>query len=399
MADTNGPGVTTPDAKVEGNTLVIQRKAVNSADEAWKAYEGLKQDQDTRNSINGKIALRYTGQRPRDPGKLREEGRSWQSNFPTGALEGIISRIIPNFLNAVENQKYLTQATLPDQIDGLPIPDRDKKVENYRETFTKWVKCEWTEWRDFNAALVTELVLIGYDFTTYSDEDTPWPMLYRQDQAWVHEQSPQNSKNLQLFAFEQPVLIHEFVTKIQSAKKAEDSRWDLDNCAEALNRAMPLDPTRDSKDSIRAYADLVRESSTASSVMPGAKSILLGHLFAMEPEEEEGKGRVSHWILDVSTKKELFHMDRRFDTMDEVCTMFTLESGNNKFYGSRGVGKKVVNLTIGIDELVNDAVSQMKMAGMMIIQGDSKSSQAANIGYATAWWWRWSSGMSSTAGR
>lgn len=368
-------GVATPDIKLEGGTMVVRRPAVGTDEEAWQVWDGLKQNQDRRNQINAKIALRYTGQRPRDPKTLRDEGRSWQSNFPTGMLAGIIERIVPNFINAVETQRYLTQAELPEKIDGAEVQNRDKKTEIFRDLFTKKVR-SWPEWRGFNSALITELVLIGYDFTGYTDEDTPWPIFFRQDKAWVDEGSGQFSAGLQVWAAQQPVLIHQVIDKIR-ASNAADAGWRLDNCVEALNKALPLDEEREGSEP-RTLVDLIQEISTSSSFRRGAKGILFGHLFIVEPDKQKGKGRVTHYIMDVKTHKVLFSRKRRFDTMRDVVTMFTLESGNNKFYGSKGVGRKLANLSIGVDELVNDACSQMKMAGLMVLQTDSKT--AINVG-------------------
>jgi hypothetical protein len=376
-------GVNNPEVTVEGSSLKVGRRAVSSDDQAWQCYWNLKHNQEKRNIVNAKIAERYTGKRPRDPSTLKNEGRSWQSNFPTGMLEGIINRIVPNFLNAVEQQQYLTQAKLPDQIDGKDVVDKDSKENIFRDVFTRKVK-SWREWRNFNAALATELVLIGYLYTLYTDEDTPWPMFARQDQAWVHEGSPQFADYLQTFSYEQPILINQLIKLVKNRTADDGSGWRLENVAAALNNAMPLDRTQGRKNAdttqIRAFVDLIRESSTADSFVAGAKGIYLGHLYVIEPDEEKGKGNVTHYMLDVATKKVLFSRERRFDTMGDVVTLFTLEPGNNKFYGSKGVGRMLANLSIGVDELVNDAVSQMKMSGMMVIKTDSsKTAINANI--------------------
>lgn len=378
--DETNVGPNTPDAAVKGGKVVVRRKAITTDEEAWQVYFNLKDKQDKRNFVNGEIAKRYTGMRPRDPTTLRNEGRSWQSNFPTGMMAGIIDRIIPNFLNAIEQQQYLTQATLPEKIDGQDVTDRDKKIETFRSVITRAIR-SWPEWRNFNAALVSEIILIGYALNIYTDEDDPWPLFFGQDKAWLHEGSPQYAQYLQAVAFEQPVLIHEFVDKLEEAgDKAKDAGWRLDNCAAALNHASPIDPTRDKKVAPRVYADIIRESSTAQSYVAGAKGIVFGHLFIVEPGKPKGKeGRITHYIMDTGTQKVLFSREKRFQKMSDVVTLFTLEPGNNKFYGSKGVGRMLVNLSIGVDELVNDAVSQMKMSGMMILQTDSKTGMNANI--------------------
>lgn len=374
-------GINNPDASVEDGSLKIDRRAIWDDKQAWQVYSNLKDSQEKRNKINAQIAERYTGKRPRDPKTLRDEARSWQSNFPTGMLEGIINRIVPNFLNAVEKQQYLTQAKLPDQIDGQDTQDKEKKESIFREVFTRTIK-SWKEWRNFNAALVTEIVLIGYCFTLNTDEDTPWPLFARQDQAWIHEGSPQFADYLQAIAFEQPILINQLIDLVKDRQEGDGSGWKLDNVADALNNAMPLDRTKGGQNSNvqpRAFVDLIRESSTGDSFVSGAKGINLGHLFVIEPEKSES-GRITHWIIDVATKKPLFSRERQFMTMGDVATLFTLEPGNNKFYGSKGVGRMLANLSIGVDELVNDAVSQMKMAGLMVIKTDSaKTGINANI--------------------
>jgi hypothetical protein len=375
-----GTGVNTPD--LDPKTLKVQRKAIASTAQAWSVISKLLFDSNKRNEINAEISSRYNGKQPYDPKMLRDQGRDWESNFPTLFMAGLIDRIVPTLINSIDGARYLTQATLPEEIDGQIVQNREKKVETFRELITKYIR-RWRGWRNFCASLCQEDVLIGYAFACWTDEDEWRPTFYRQDTAFVPEASPQFSEFFQVFAIKQPMLLHFLVDIIRDKKSAEDAGWDVDNCVNAINNALPQ--TRPSSadlafgQSAREYEDIIRECNQGTSFMSGAKVVELRHLFAVEPDEVEGKGRISHYILDGVTTQLLFARDRRFDLMSDVVAPFTLEPGNGKFYGSKGAGRVLSNYSIAVDVAANDMLNQVKMAGMKILKTDAKSAINAQV--------------------
>jgi hypothetical protein len=178
---------------------------------------------------------------------------------------------------------------------------------------------------------------------------------------------------------DEDILIHQLVDLIQDTRNATSAGWQLDNCQIALNTAIPLDPTNDTVTNLRALVDLMQNAGSGTSFMKAARGVEMGHLWAIEPQKIEGEGRISHWILDRLTGNALFARERRYPEMKNVVTAFTLEESNDYFYGPKGLGRILINISIAVDELVNDAVSQLKMNGLMIIKTDFKGALNAQI--------------------
>lgn len=377
IADDNsqGVGVNTPGINSDGE---VQNRAISSPEQAWSVFSNLVQAQTGRNKTNREITEQYTGKQPYNPNELEQFNRSWQSNFPTRFLAGIIDRVVPTLISSIDSPRYLTQATLPEKINDNPIDNRAEKIETFREKFTQRIR-RWREWRNLCASISQEVVLIGHCFACWTDEDEWRPTFYRQDQAFVPDGAPQFAEYFQVFGIKQSMLIHEMVDIIKKKKAASDAGWDIDNSVESVNKAMPENPEREVGASSRIYADVVREGNQGLSYMTGSKNVELGHLFAIEPDRKKGKGRITHFILDRLNQKVLFERERRFDDMTDVVAPFTLEPGNGKFYGSMGLGRMLANLAVGVDVATNDAVNQMKMAGLKIIKTDAKTAINAQI--------------------
>lgn len=375
-SDNTGIGVNTPELDKDGK---VKRKAITSVTQAWSVITALYQNGEKRNKINAEISSRYNGKQPYDPKLLKDQGRDWEMNFPTLFMAGLIDRIVPTLINSIDGARYLTQATLPEEFNGQIIEGREQKIETFREMLTKYLR-RWRGWRNFCASVCQEDVLIGYDFAAWLDEDEWRPSFFRHDQAFVPEGSPQFAEYFQLFMVKQPMLLHFLVDIISNKKAAGDGGWIVDNCIDSVNTALPENRYTQGDvtgQAARNYEDIIREGNQGTSFMSGAKVIELRHLFAVEPDKEEGKGQVSHYILDANSQKLLFARDRRFDSMQDVVAPFTLEPGNGKLYGSKGAGRILSNYSIAIDVAANDMLNQVKMAGMKIIKTDAKSAISA----------------------
>lgn len=376
MSEVGSGQINAPEIVVEKGHLKPTRKAISDGKQAKAVFDKVSGDQSNRNQINAQIWEHYTGKEPHNPMELASMGQDWRYNFPTLFLQGIIDRAVPNFINSIDSAETLTQATLPDKIDGQPIVNREDKIQRFRKRFTNYVRTAWEGHRDFNSNLCQELVLIGYTFAVNTDEDTPWPQHITQAGGFTYERAPQLSKRWQVFCVKEDILMHELIDLIEDEKTAVG--WDIDNCVKSLNASMPLDPERDLQSNPRSFADIIRDCTTGMSFQSGAKGVSLGHLFIMEPKAENGK-QLTHFILDRVSGDTLLERERRFADMCEVVSPITLEPGNGHFYGSKGLGRILVNLSIAVDELVNDAVSQVKLAGMMVLKTDFKSAMQAQI--------------------
>lgn len=381
--DTTG-GVQTPN--IDPKTLVIERKAIRDAEQANEIGIGLEQGNKTRNDTNAIIVAQYDGEQPFVPSDLEAAGEDWRNNFPTGFMSGIIDRVTPAPVSLIDSSRYLTASRL----DPKKFKDADRKSQLFQSAFTKRVR-SWQGWRPFCYALCQEEVLIGYTMAAWTDEYNWRPRLYRSNEGFVPEGTEQNASSVQALSLKQSFLIHELVEIIADLEPSKIAGWDIDNTCYAINHAMPKNPSKAGKDETstgedqRSYEDTIREGNQGASHQNGAKVINVRHVFAVEPnakDETDGKfyQRVTHYIIDRDSKKKLFCKESRFERMSDVVTLFTLQPGNGKYYGSKGLGKILVNLHIAIERARNIAFDQLYMAGMLIIHDkDGKGSPTIQL--------------------
>lgn len=343
------------------STLAAARPAITDARQAWSIFTRLQTDNNDRSDTNATIAERYKGSQPYEDAEIE----SWQSNFPTLFLAGTLNRVVPQLTAYIENAQSLTQSKIKDESsDGL------RKTDQLRNLFTKRVR-RWTGWRSFCSSLCQELILIGYTFACRTDEYDWRPRFYRQDEAYVPDGTPQFAEYAQVLGIKQDLLIHELTKIIQDREAAEAAGWIIDNCVEAINKAMPKgvsNETGATTSKVREQVDAVREGNLGASFSSGAKVVKLAHVLAIETDQD---GKVTHFIVNRDApNKLLFKKEARFDSMPDILTLFTFEPGNSKFYGSMGLGRMLVNPATAIDVVTNDLVDQARLAGLVKLKTD-----------------------------
>ncbi len=346
---------------IDLDTRKATQRAIASDQQAWGIYENLRDAQSTRNRINAQIVENYNGKAPYPDGEIA----AWQSNFSALFLSGIIDKVTPVLVGYVENSKSLTQSKLKDE-----SPEGQAKTTQLRELTTKTIR-QWAGWRPFISSLCQELILIGYTYAARTDEYDWRPRHWRQDKAFVPEGTPQFAEFAQVFVAEQDFLIHELTEKIQDREVAEAAKWKPDNVMEALNKAIPQsDSTSDDGTNPRKWVDFAQEGSmgTGASYTKGAMVVEAAHVMAIETGE---KGKVTHVILNRQGKHEalLWH-ECRFDSMRDVLCLFTLDPGNGNFFGSRGVGRRIVNYSVALNAVLNDAVDANRLMSLIVLELD-----------------------------
>lgn len=337
-------------------------RALKDERQAWSVFSNLRDSNKTRNDIFAKIAEKINGNQPFPD--QRKTAQGWKSNFSLLFLSGVLGQIVPSLTSFIENAKFLTQSKLKDE-----SPEGQKKSEILREKFTSLMR-RWPDFRSFYSSLCQELVSTGYGFVIRTDEYDWRGKFYRQDEAFVPDGTPQYSKGVQVLGVKQDFLIDEITSIIRDKEAAEAAKWDVDNTVEAINKAIPYDQLTqsDTTQNPRKWEDAIREGNLGISHSAGAKIVEAAHLFAVETGED---GKVTHVILDRNAEhaKLLWH-ESRFDSMRDVVNLFTLEPGNGKFYSPKGIARQLVNYAIAIDNLVNRAMDNLFLAGLIVITWD-----------------------------
>jgi hypothetical protein len=336
-----------------------KEKAISSGEQAYAIASKLESDQINRNNFEALVDKKYNGDLPFSRQALRDSGEAWRHNFNTNFMSGVISKIIPAPVGLIDGSQYLTMSYLCDE-----TPEAANKTEIFRDKITTAIRT-WNGWKNFQYSLWTEVILHGNAIVACLNPFTPWPEMYRTDRAFLPSGTGQHATNVSFFSAKKDFLVHEFVEFIKDKEIADEAGWDTDASIQAVNDALPKRTTGIPNEP-RSYEDAIREGNPGASYS-GAKVIEVFHVLAVEPDSQ----KVTQYIVNRNGKHEvLFQKDERFDNIKDVITLFTLEPGNGTFYGSKGTGRLVYNLSLAIEANRNKFFDQLHLAGMTIFKTD-----------------------------
>lgn len=333
-------------------------RAITGGEQAHSIARKLEGDQVPRNNLESVIDKKYNGDLPFSRQKLLADNEGWRNNFSTNMMYGIISKVIPAPVGLIDGAEYLTSSELCEDYE-----DFARKTDIFREKVTKAIR-NWPGWKSFQYALWTEVILHGNAIVACLDPYSPWPELYRTDQAFVPVGTGQQASCVPFFSAKKDYLVHEFVEFIKDKQSAEDAGWDTEAAIEAVKNSLPKNNLGSEGSMARTYEDAIREGNPGASYS-GADVIQVDHVLAVEPDTK----KVTHYIVNRNGKHEvLFQKDDRFESMRDLLALFTIEPGNGHFYGARGMGRILLNGTIAGEANRCLLFDQLRMAGMQILQ-------------------------------
>jgi len=356
----------------------VTQRAILNGEQAWRVYSEIEKANQERNQTDAVIWNKYNDGQPFDPKALADTGQANRYNFPTGFMSSIIDRVTPVPVSIIDSARYLTSASLSNinKETGVVDPTKGEHTGILREKVTKAIR-RWPDWKTFCTGMCQELVLIGRCFALFLDPYTPWPKFFKTDQAFLPNGTGEHSRSVQFLVAKQDLLVHELVNFIKNKQAAEDAGWDISAAVMAINEAMPRKPETDDSSGQRSYEDCIREGNLGASYA-GASVIPIAHVFAVEATDTAKDNPVTHYILYRNKEHQvLFNKNDRFDKVEDAITLFTLEPGNGKFYGSKGLGRKLINKHLAIERARNRMFDQLEMSGLAILKTDA--SRAPNV--------------------
>lgn len=356
---TNDGAVSQPDLSSSGKP---KNRAIRDVKQAKNIVTSLESAGRERNTKNARILAKYNSERPYQSQALVAEGLSWKSNFTTKPLPMLIDKVAPRFVQAADGVKYLTNSSLPEEIEGST-----EKTEAFRREVTSTIRSH-CEWRGFVADLAQENALFGFAGIAWLDEFHWMPRMFRQDNFFVPTGTKQSPKSAQIVALKETFLLHELFSLIEDREVAATRGWNVKNTIEALNKSMPEDRRSSFSDPSRIYEDLIRESNVGLSHEAGARVVTVWHLLAAEVD-----GKVSHYILQDGDFTELFTSEDQYESMADALAFFAFQQGNGTLHSSKGIGRELYALAGILDRSRNEVVDRLNLAGKMIIQADDKA--------------------------
>lgn len=347
--------INSPEMSESGEVTV---RAITSAEQAYGIASRLEKANEDRNRLNAVILKKYNGGQPYEPSDLKANAEDWRSNAPTGFMSSIVDRITPSPIQAIDSARYLTAASLCQN-----NAEAEAKSEYFRQAVTKSIR-RWNGWRDFLSSLFQELILIGYASPLNLNPYSPWPKMFKGDEVFYPDGTGQHAKIVPALSAKEDLLVHDFADAFRKGKEiAEGAGWNFENCIKVINDALPQSATSKDVDA-RKWEDAVREANVGAS-HSGAKIVRLYHTLAVEPDTQ----KITHYIVNRDGNHEvLFSQEDRFEQIEDVTTLFTLQPANGKYYASKGIGRMLLNLHISIERTRNGLFDNLYLAGVKIIK-------------------------------
>jgi hypothetical protein len=314
-----------------------------------------------RNIKNARIQAKVNSEKPHRTDSLENEGLAWKANFSTKVLAMLVEKVAPRFVQAVEATKYITNSSLPEDIEGAA-----EKTEAFRREITSTARNR-PGWRDFLGDLAQENALFGFAAVAHLDEFSWFPKFFRQDFMAIPTGTKPTPGKAQVVGLKEVFLLHELFDLIRDKESAIARGWNIENAVMMLNASMPQDRRSQYSAWERVYEDLIRESNLGLSHESGARVVVVWHLLATEID-----GKVSHYIFEEKTFTELFTSEDQYESMWDAAHFFTFQQGNGTIHGSKGIGRELYSIAGIIDRSRNEVVDRLNLSGKVIIQADEK---------------------------
>jgi hypothetical protein len=376
--------------RFRGDTTEIVNKPISSAYQAFEVFQRLQRDNQARANRNKLIADSYNGSSPFDQKKLDAAAEGWRANFSTLALATFVDRVTPRLVDAVHAMKYLTASELPDS-----YVDATNKTDKFRTRTTELIR-SWIGWIDHVEQVAGENVLFGYTAQIQMDEYEWRPTTFRQEDVLFDEQTPQLATKVPVFVVKANYYIHEAADIITDSEAAEEAGYNVGNLQNAIEQAAP--PYDSFVYNPRQLSDMVREGNLYYSFHRSSKMIETAHVFVKCYD-----GSVDHWWVNRNGAKksnkptkagskaparpepdpgggeprppeedpyELGYFESCAQSMDDVITLFSFQPGNNRLFGSKGIGRLLYNICLSLEKTRCAYIDAMWMSGMLIGQAE-----------------------------
>lgn len=362
---TGQPTIDAPQYNEAGTKLELEKRSVKTIGHAWNICTATEQSNRQRALRTADIQELHDGAPPRSATQNAEKGKSWQANASTGWMSGIVGRVAQRFVNAVISQVYVTASALP-----KGDPTSKTKTDLMRAKMTKLLR-SWDGNTGLINSLAVETVLQGYCYAVFLDPYTYKPTMFKQDRAFCPELAGQHARQLQFFVAKMDYRLDEFLEPFMDGgdKAADEIGYDIKNCLEAANTAQIADPRDDATTTqFRNFAEMQNEGVLGLTYTnTGARVVKCWILFNREYD-----GQLSFWLIARDTGKLLRFSFKLFNSMEDALAMFSFEPGNGCIHSSKGLGRKLANLTVVKELFRNGIIDNARVSGLMVLRIDSK---------------------------
>lgn len=373
------------------NSTEVKNKPISDAQQAFEVFTRLQRDNQARANRNKLITDAYNGGNPFDQKKLDANAQGWRANFSTLVLATFVDRVTPRLTDAVHGMRHLTASQLPDS-----FLNATNKTQQFRERTTSQIR-SWNGWVDYVEQVATENTLYGYTGAVQMDEYEWRPKTFRQEDLLFDEQAPQLAEKLPVFCVKANYYIHECVEIIEDADTAAEAGYNVQNIQAAIEKAAP--PYDSFVYNPRQLSDMVREGNLYYSFHKSSKMIETAHVIVKCYDNT-----VDHWWVNrngskVSANKptkakdkpkpkpdfdpksdeprpmeddpyELAYFESVCESMEDAITLFSFQAGNNRLFGSKGIGRLLYNISLAVEKARMSFIDAMYISGLLVGQAE-----------------------------
>ena len=377
--------------KFEEDGTEVINKPITSAQQAFEVFQRLQRDNQARSNRNKLISDQYNGANPFDQKKLDAGEQGWRANFSTLVLATFVDRVTPRLTDAVHGMKFLTASALPDS-----FVEATNKTQKFRERTSEQIR-SWNGWIDYVEQVACENVIYGYTGAVQMDQYEWRPKTFRQEDMLFDEQAPQLADKLPVFVIKANYYIHECCAIIEDADTAEEAGYNVDNIKQAIEKSAP--PYDSFVYNSRQLSDMVREGNLYYSFHKSSKMIETAHIFVKCYDNS-----VDHWWVNRNGSKrsntgdrsrkskskpepefdesgdeprpseddpyELAYFEGVCEAMDDAITLFSFQAGNNRLFGSKGIGRLLYNISLATEKARMSFIDAMYISGLLVGQAE-----------------------------
>ena len=347
----------------KNDRLDTSAKSVKTVDQAWNICKATETNNRMRASRTADIQNIYDYAPPRSASNNLEKAKSWQHNFSTGWLAGVVDRVVLRFIGAVNAQVYLTASRLPPSLVNWK-----SKTDILRAKTTRLFR-SWSGFDELIDKIATENTLQGYAYAVFPDPETWKPVMMKQDMAYVPEKAGQRGDDLQFFVIKWDYEIEKFVELFKDIDIAEEQGYEIENCNIAASHAVMADPREDATTTeYRKLVDMLTDGVLGLAYTSSGARIVKTWILL----NKEYDGQVSFWLIDRDTGSLLRYSFKLFKKMPNAVTVFTFTTGNGSIHSSKGLGRKLAALAVAIELQRNRLLDNAMMSGLMLLSVDPK---------------------------
>lgn len=342
--------------KVDPETLQFFR-ALQDADKGHSICKKIINDNIGRIGKDAAIMRKYNDEQPWNQNELNAAGQGWRNNRATGFMSSLVRRALHPYKQVIDLAKYLTDATLPEEVENW-----NEKSEEFQLETTRVVR-SWKNWNNFTFSLILEDVLFGHAQILWTDALDWQPLFGRSDNALFADGTGQNADSVPLIVFKQHFQIHQLAKYLRNPQISTAAGWNVEKLVSAINNAQPENKQKGTADNARKVEDALRETTLGRTYSQGVNVVETVHLFI-----QEATGKVSHYLYNNQNGDLLFKYEDQFENMCNCVRLFTLEVGNGTIYGSKGAGRTLYNSHIAIEQSRNLIADALYLSGLLILK-------------------------------